>query len=289
MVPLASQCQASWEELGKATIIASNTVKTHIAAAMQDMIICDNLTEYDAQKQQEHNQQIVYDNLLTFINLQYQFSIAGCECFGAMATCPCCQTVSGVHEPDCSMAILQQCFAKLYNQDSQTSSPHTGMTLEPPQEMHLELQTSPQSNREPSPVYNMPFGIQRNNTHLEGIRGPFPAPGLLYTMKGPFRNARSPLHFPLFPLSGQRRWSEVATGESSEMSGDTMRRWSMPWDCARLESGSKLLNVSKLSVVGQQERSRSNTPGIIDPVCYPSITSSEGLAEAIQLLSCRPR
>lgn len=285
---MATQCQASWEELGKATIIASNTVKTHIAAAMQDMIICDNLSEADAQKHQEHNQQIIYDNLLTFINLHYQFSIAGCECFGAMATCPCCQTVSGVHDPECSMATLQQCFAKLYNHDSQTSSPHPG-TLDPQIESHnLEIQQpSPPLNREPSPVHNIPFGINRN-THLESIRGPFPSPGLLYTMKGPFRNIRSPLHFPLFPLSGQRRWSEVATGDTAEMSGDTMRRWSMPWDCARGESGSKFLHSSKLSVTCQ-DRSRSNTPGMMENVCNPAITSGEGLAEAIQLLSCRPR
>lgn len=118
-VPLSVQCQASWEELSKATIIASNTVKTHIAAAMQDMIIGETYTETDAQRQQEHNQQIIFENLLTFVNLQYQFSIAGCECFGPVATCPCCQTVSGgVHDPECSMATLQQCFSRLYTQVS---------------------------------------------------------------------------------------------------------------------------------------------------------------------------
>lgn len=74
---LASQCQASWEELTKSTLIASHSVKMHVAAAMQDMSIGETFTETDAQRQQEHNQQIVTENLMTFINLQYQFLIAG--------------------------------------------------------------------------------------------------------------------------------------------------------------------------------------------------------------------
>lgn len=292
-VPLALQCHASWEELGKATIIASNTVKTHIAAAMQDMVICEPISECDVQRQMEHNQQIIHENLLTFINLQYQFSIAGCECFGNMATCPCCQTVSGLHDAECNMATLQRCFSKLYNHDSQMSSPHRSSVIDQQgieAQTLSELQPSPPLNREPSPIHNLPL-VTNRNTHLESIRGPFPAPGLLHTMKGPFRNARSPLYFPLFPLSGQRRWSEVATGERiSEMNADTMRRWSMPYDCARLDSGTKFhLPTSKLSTSHQEQRSRSNTPALVENICNPSITSSEGLVEAIQLLSSRPK
>lgn len=289
-VPLALQCHASWEELGKATIIASNTVKTHIAAAMQDMIICEPVSEGDAQRQHEHNKQIVYDNLLTFINLQYQFSIAGCECFGAMATCPCCQNVSGVHDSECNMAVLQHCFAKLYNRESHTSSPHPNIVEQQLCDPINEVQPSPPLKREPSPVHNIHFTSNRN-THLESIKGPFPTPGLLYTMKAPFKNARSPLHFPLFPLSSQRRWSEVATGDvGSEMVTDTMRRWSMPYDSARVESGAKFqIHSSKLSSVHQEQRSRSNTPALVENICTTSITSSEGLAEAIQLLSSRPK
>lgn len=83
--------------------------------------------------------------------------------------------------------------------------------------------------------------------------------GLLYTMKAPFRNVRSPLHFPLFPLSGQRRWSEVATGGKAENSCDTMRRWSMPWDCVR-ETGAKYpIHGSKLAIPSHQERNRTGT------------------------------
>lgn len=112
-IPMASQCLNSWDELTRATGIASSSVKNHIAAAMQDMSIGDTFTEADAQRQLEHNQHIIAENLLTFINLQYQFSIASCENFGAMAMCPSCQTTpGGVHNSDCSMATVQQCFSK---------------------------------------------------------------------------------------------------------------------------------------------------------------------------------
>lgn len=321
-VPLASQCQSSWEELAKATIIASNTVKTHIAATMQDMIIGETYTESDAQRQQEHNQHIIFENLLTFINLQYQFSIASCECFGPVATCPCCQTVSGgVHNPDCTMASLQQCFARMYTQDtrSQTSSPHSGQpgTLDSPKTQHLPVGErgsspsqavetrgssplqAPELGRGPSPIQSFIDTIRSTVTsHIENLRGPFPTPGALHTMKSPFlRGSRSPLHFPLFPLSSQRRWSEAAAGDvgagvACRDSGDsTMRRWSMPWDCARAEAGPAWHNRMGQSATGKlgipivhNDRSRSNTP--VEPA-NTSISGSDGLAEAIQLLGSR--
>lgn len=94
-------------------------------------------------------------------------------------------------------------------------------------------------------------------------------------MKSPFlRGSRSPLHFPLFPLSSQRRWSEAAAGDvgagvACRNSGDsTMRRWSMPWDCARAETGPTWHNRIGQSATGKlgipivhSDRSRSNTPG----------------------------
>lgn len=57
-ISLATNCQTSWEELLKSTMYATNAVKTHIAAAMQDMSIGDTFTESDAQRQQDHNQQV---------------------------------------------------------------------------------------------------------------------------------------------------------------------------------------------------------------------------------------
>lgn len=107
---------------------------------------------------------------------------------------------------------------------------------------------------------------------IETIRGPFPNPGQLLTMKSPFpgRGSRSPLHFPLFPISGQRRWSEAAAAEVVVECGDgTMRRWSMPWDCGRAETGpwQQRYLPSKLVVPPtstSQDRSRSTTPGILE-------------------------
>lgn len=87
-------------------------------------------------------------------------------------------------------------------------------------------------------------------------------------MKSPFptRSCRSPLHFPLFPLVGQRRWSEAAAPEVGGESGEsTMRRWSMPWDCGRVEASpwQQRYFPTKLTVPAavSQDRSRSTTPG----------------------------
>lgn len=286
-IQLANQCNSSWDELTKATVIASHTVKTHIAAAMQDMIIGETFTDTDAQRQQEHNQLIVTENILTFINLQYQFSIAGCECLGSMAMCPSCQTAAGgPHEPDCSIAVLQQCFTRLYTQEphSQMSSPHFHAEKtqldSPKQEPNYTRQHSPSSIAEPrgsSPFHEPLRGPSPVHTYSEPVRtagfemlrGPLPTPGQLHSMKSPFpgRGSRSPLHFPLFPLSGQRRWSEAAAGDVPTESGDSvMRRWSMPWDCGRAESSTwqhrylpSKLNLPPSGMT--QERSRSATPG----------------------------
>lgn len=63
----------------------------------------------------------------------------------------------------------------------------------------------------------------------------------------------------------------------------------MPWDSARVEGGAWRLLPSKLAVpvtTTSQERSQSTTPeAISQPATIPT---AEGLAEAIQLLSCRP-
>lgn len=86
-------------------------------------------------------------------------------------------------------------------------------------------------------------------------------------MKSPFpgRGSRSPLHFPLFPLNCQRRWSEAAAVEAPGDHGDgQMRRWSMPWDTSWSEGGQVQQRYlpSKLVVPsGATERSRSTTPG----------------------------
>ncbi|XP_077254558.1 uncharacterized protein LOC143893251 isoform X4 [Temnothorax americanus] len=99
---LTGQCLAGWEELARATHVASSTVKNHVITALRDHESRDN----DGDK---HD--ILRENLLTFINLQYQFCIACCECLGGMAECSCSQSGSG----DCDIAALQQCFERLYS------------------------------------------------------------------------------------------------------------------------------------------------------------------------------
>lgn len=99
-------------------------------------------------------------------------------------------------------------------------------------------------------------------------------------MKAPFyRGSRSPLNFPLFPLSGQRRWSEAAAGEvrsgrDGEYAVDVesqMRRWSMPWEASKTDKNTvtwhqtRIMPISKLAVPttskASSERSQSTTPG----------------------------
>ncbi|XP_043461406.1 uncharacterized protein LOC122497997 isoform X2 [Leptopilina heterotoma] len=213
---LTGQCLSGWEELTRATSVASNTVKNHIVASLKDHEILENIGD-------KHD--ILRDNLLTFINLQYQFCVACCECLGGMAECSCSQAGN----VECDIAALQQCFERLY------SSP-------PP------LAASAQHSQQ--------------NCH------------------------RSPLPYPLFPLQFQRRWSETAAAEMcGEAAENTVRRWSMPWDCRHVTEWSRQDMRNRLRVP-LQDRSRSTTPDSIWKSA--TTTSQDGLREAIQLLSCKP-
>ncbi|XP_051161684.1 uncharacterized protein LOC127281812 [Leptopilina boulardi] len=212
---LTGQCLSGWDELTRATNVASNTVKNHIVASLKDHEILENIGD-------KHD--ILRDNLLTFINLQYQFCVACCECLGGMAECSCSQAGN----VECDIAALQQCFERLY------SSP-------PP------LAASTQQSQQ--------------NCH------------------------RSPLPYPLFPLQFQRRWSETAAAEMCGEAAYTVRRWSMPWDCRHVTEWSRQDMRNRLRVP-LQDRSRSTTPDSIWKSA--TMTSQDGLREAIQLLSCKP-
>ena len=132
--------------------------------------------------------------------------------------------------------------------------------------------------RGPSPHHEIrgPSPIQG---FLENIRGPLPNPGQLLGMKTPFyRGSRSPLNFPLFPLNGQRRWSEAAAGEvKGECTVDAesnMRRWSMPWEASSKAvkntvtwHQTRIMPVSKftgsIASKASSDRSQNTTPGLI--------------------------
>ncbi|XP_043287019.1 uncharacterized protein [Venturia canescens] len=106
---LSSQCLAGWEELSRATGVASNTVKHRVVAALRDHENRENDTD---------KQDILRDNLMTFINLQYQFCVACCECLGGMAECSCPRT----GKTECDIAALQQCSERLYSSPTPLSS-----------------------------------------------------------------------------------------------------------------------------------------------------------------------
>ncbi|XP_012058235.1 PREDICTED: uncharacterized protein LOC105621377 [Atta cephalotes] len=133
---LTGQCLAGWEELARATHIASSTVKNHVITALRDHESRDN----DGDK---HD--ILRENLLTFVNLQYQFCVACCECLGGMAECSCSQSGSG----DCDIAALQQCFERLY------SSPV------PPISSSSTQQSTQNCRRSPLPYSLFPLQVQR--------------------------------------------------------------------------------------------------------------------------------
>lgn len=155
----------------------------------------------------------------------------------------------------------------------------------------------PNATRGPSPHQDIrgPSPIQG---FLDSIRGPLPNPGHLLGMKAPFhRCSRSPLNFPLFPLNGQRRWSEAAAGEvkgeSIMMDAESqMRRWSMPWEASKTDKNTvtwhqtRIMPISKLAVPmamapsssstlskGNTDRSQSTTPG--------NVTQSHGRKQTI--------
>lgn len=72
---------------------------------------------------------------------------------------------------------------------------------------------------------------------------------------------------------------------SGEVLENTMRRWSMPWDCKNITDWPRQDVRSRLRIP-HQNRSRSTTPDTIWKAS--TMASQDGLQEAIQLLSCKP-
>ncbi|XP_063708361.1 uncharacterized protein LOC134836989 [Culicoides brevitarsis] len=285
----AYQILSAWDELAKATSIATSTVKSHIVSKLQDFITQPVATfenENELQRAREHNQYVVHDSFQTLTNLQHQFSVASCEFFVQ------CIFQSGYPvEPTNAVSCTTQGLT-LTDMRSQTPSPagllkadHLVKACERfgSGSTHASSDHQFEQIRGPSPIQGM--------GHLDHIRGPLPNPGHLLTMKTPFyRGSRSPLNFPLFPSNGQRRWSETAAVQSAAAQEDEnqARRWSMPWE-HKTDKQSSRMPISKLAVPMHQtgppppaktsgDRSHSIT----------SESSVDGLTEAIQLLSCKP-
>lgn len=288
--PTSYQILSAWDELAKATSIATATVKSHIVSKLQDFVTQSVATfenEGDLQRAREHNQYVVHDSFQTLSNLQHQFSVASCEFFVQ------CIFQSGYPvEPNTAVSCTTQGLT-LSDMRSQTPSP-AGLAkadqLVKVYERYGSGSTQGSSDhggqfeqiRGPSPIQGM--------GHLDHIRGPLPNPGHLLTMKTPFyRGSRSPLNFPLFPSNGQRRWSETAAVQSGAAPEDEnqARRWSMPWE-HKTDKQNTRMPISKLAAPMHQGSKMGASGGGDRSQSITSDSSVDGLTEAIQLLSCKP-
>ncbi|XP_067645070.1 uncharacterized protein [Eurosta solidaginis] len=298
-----------WNDLARATTVATSTVKGHIMALLQDFVALPmveaSICESEQKRIRDHNELIIMENAQAMINIQHQFCAASYDAFSTLTCCFVCHSPVGFpHGPECIM-IKQRS-----NPDprSQTPSPNFGGTYKAEssrgnsiseQRLHVhgtlaahqsEQTTHADQARGPSPLQAI----------FENTKGPLPNPGHLLAMKAPFcKGLRSPLNIPLFPLNGQRRWSEAAAGEVTDDSAtdaeNQMRRWSMPWEATKTDQytvtwyQTRIMPINNINSVSHKtthsDRSVSNTP---DLNWQSSAASHDGLIEAIQLLSCRP-
>lgn len=345
-VPPMNSVQSAWDDLARASAVATSTVKSHVVAVLQEYVTQPLNTmdqENEVPRVREHNQGILTEVGQTMVSLQHQFCVASYDSFAHLLFAQQQQqqmqmleanegypplhgrsrTTSPHFQPSAAAAghhhHQANAHRSLYGSDHSNTSGIGGMD---PSQQAQQQQPQPrgasphQDIRGPSPIQGF----------LDNYRGPLPNPGHLLGMKAPFyRGSRSPLNFPLFPLAGQRRWSEAAavcSGDSVMDAESQMRRWSMPWEANpktdRNWHQTRNMPVSKLAVplppptgynqLGNSsagmshggmpqhtsrscsDRSQSTTP---DSVWQSSITSQDGLvgdglAEAIQLLSCKP-
>ncbi|XP_017138450.1 uncharacterized protein LOC108153158 [Drosophila miranda] len=304
----------SWNDLARATTVATGTVKTHMLAILQDFVTIPSVdqsasmnTELEQKRLREHNELIVLENAQSVINIQHQFCAASYDAFSSLTCCFVCQSPVGFpHEQDCS--VLKQ--RSQYDQRSQTPSPNLcvsnvksdsskGNSLTDQRPIAIGITESVEQQRCPSPVltFHDPNPMQ---AIFEHTRGPLPNPGHLLSMKTPFhRNVKSSLSFPLFPLNGQRRWSEAAAGEvidgNSTDPESQMRRWSMPWEATKSDTNTVTWNQTRIMPMNtlktssyKMSSSDRYTSHNSDGNCPLPSSSQDGLLEAIQLLSIKP-
>nr|NP_001163490.1 uncharacterized protein Dmel_CG11307, isoform C [Drosophila melanogaster]NP_730667.3 uncharacterized protein Dmel_CG11307, isoform D [Drosophila melanogaster]AAF51753.3 uncharacterized protein Dmel_CG11307, isoform D [Drosophila melanogaster]ACH92533.1 LD14019p [Drosophila melanogaster]ACZ94761.1 uncharacterized protein Dmel_CG11307, isoform C [Drosophila melanogaster] len=301
----------SWNDLARATTVATGTVKTHMLALLQDFVTISSMdqtssTDLDQKRLREHNELIVLENAQAVINIQHQFCAASYDAFSSLTCCFVCQSPVGFpHEQDCS--VMKQ--RNQYDQRSQTPSPNLcgpstkmdssrGNSLTDQRPIATAISETADQPRGPSPQLNF-CDANPMQAIFEHTRGPLPNPGQLLSMKIPFhRNVKSSLSFPLFPLNGQRRWSEAAAAEVIDgISTDPesqMRRWSMPWEASKTDRNTVTWNQTRIMPMNtlktscykmsSSERYTSHSDGN-----WPlASTSQDGLLEAIQLLSIKP-
>ncbi|KAH8286143.1 hypothetical protein KR054_003229 [Drosophila jambulina] len=300
----------SWNDLARATTVATGTVKTHMLALLQDFVTISTVdpsanTEMEQKRFKEHNELIVLENAQAVINIQHQFCAASYDAFSSLTCCFVCQSPVGFpHEQDCS--VMKQ--RNQFDQRSQTPSPNLcgakvdssrGNSLTDQRPIVTGISEPVDQQRGPSPQLNF-CDANPMQAIFEHTRGPLPNPGQLLSMKIPFhRNVKSSLSFPLFPLNGQRRWSEAAAGEVIDgISTDPesqMRRWSMPWEASKTDRNTVTWNQTRIMPMNtlkasnyKMSSSERYTSHNSDGNWPLASTSQDGLLEAIQLLSIRP-
>ncbi|XP_054733202.1 uncharacterized protein LOC129241075 isoform X1 [Anastrepha obliqua] len=300
-----------WNDLARATAVATSTVKAHIVAILQDFVAipsaCEpSICEMEQKRIRDHNELIIMENAQAMINIQHQFCAASYDAFSSLTCCFVCKSPVGFpHEAECIM-IKQRS-----NTDprSQTPSPNMGGAYKAEtsrgnsitdQRPHSHGSLTSQQLDQPAHSMDQIRGTSPLQAIFENTKGPLPNPGHLLAMKSPFcRGVRSPLNIPLFPLNGQRRWSEAAAGEVIDDNTtdveNQMRRWSMPWEAVKFDKNTvtwyqtRIMPINNINLLSHKktcaDRSISNTPELTWQSCA---ASHDGLTEAIQLLSCRP-
>lgn len=312
----------SWNDLARATTVATGTVKTHMLAILQDFATGSwdfglnaveqaSNAELEQKRLREHNEIIILENAQAVINIQHQFCAASYDAFSSLTCCFVCQAPVGFpHEQDCS--VMKQ--RSQYDQRSQTPSPNlcgpsskvdssrgNSLTDQRPIASGISEPVPTDQQRGPSPQMHFCDPANPMQAIFEHTRGPLPNPGQLLSMKMPFhRNVKSSLSFPLFPLNGQRRWSEAAAGEVIDgITTDPesqMRRWSMPWEASKTDKNTVTWNQTRIMPMNtvkaasfKMSSSERYTSHTSDGGNWPMpLSSQDGLLEAIQLLSIRP-
>lgn len=140
--------------------------------------------------------------------------------------------------------------------------------------------------RGPSPVH----------CNIDNLQGPLPNPGKL--AKVPFISGARP--YPFFQINVQRRWSEcTGSADPENMCDNQIRRWSMPTQSRFIpmmtrqqiqqHQQAQLQQLQQYNLQHQlhqsQDYSQSTTP---DSTWHSSVTSQDGLLDAIHLLSIKP-
>lgn len=99
----------AWDDLARATAVATSTVKSHIVGVLQDFVTQTIISasfdqDTELQRIRDHNQQIILEITQAMVNIQHQFCVASNDSFSSLMCCFICQAPVGFsHTDDCAM------------------------------------------------------------------------------------------------------------------------------------------------------------------------------------------